>query len=151
LIVNTSGVSLVELLASVVVLSVLASLIYLVWFTGISAWRDQHQGFTARHGVQLALTRMARELRGASGVVQATTGRLVFLGPDGSTVTYELRDGDRLVRFDGEKERVLGTGVGSCEFVLSDDRKLVTITLTSVEVEGRRYDLRTKVRLRDPG
>jgi len=63
-----SGISLIELLVSMVVMGILSTLILMVWFTLQSSYASSEQNAVQRDDARQALWRMAAEIRDAQGV-----------------------------------------------------------------------------------
>lgn len=63
-----SGISLIELLVSIVVMGILSTMILLVWFTLQSSYASSEQNAFQRDDARQALWRMAAEIRDAQGV-----------------------------------------------------------------------------------
>ena len=84
---NQQGLSLVELVASLVIAGILAVALTTIVVTAMDGYVfSQNSADVAQKG-QLALARMRIELLNATAVSTATASKIVFTNPDG---TYEL-------------------------------------------------------------
>ena len=84
---NQQGLSLVELVASLVIAGILAVALSTIVVTAMDGYLFSQNSADVSQKGQLALARMRNELLNATAVSTATASKIVFTNPDG---TYEL-------------------------------------------------------------
>jgi prepilin-type N-terminal cleavage/methylation domain-containing protein len=102
---NQQGLSLVELVASLVIAGILAVALSTIVVTAMDGYLFSQNSADVSQKGQLALARMRNELLNATAVSTATGSKIVFTNPDG---TYELEKTGSVITL----KRTSGTPVG---------------------------------------
>ncbi|MGE4554154.1 MAG: type II secretion system protein J, partial [Desulfovibrionaceae bacterium] len=102
---NQAGFTLIELIVSVVLLSIIASMAFFFLTTGVSGFLLSRNASKSAMIAQNAATRMTMELRTADGAAGST----IIFSPN-SSVTYTSTDSDlpgtRRIHYDSGNQRL---------------------------------------------
>jgi type II secretory pathway component PulJ len=152
--INTrQGISLVEVMVTVLLaVSILAG-IYAAFIVGERTWRYYADSIMVRQQVRTALLVLTNELREASGAIVVKEEdppgvRLNFLKPSAGQVSYLWNSGgndaNKLIRQDDLGARIIANNISSVDYVVTDDAIFVDINATSRPKTGGSVDLRLR-------
>jgi len=146
------GFSLIELVATIVILSIIAAIGSRVLQASFNAFYQNQYITDANAQARLALERMSRDvhtINSSSSITTATSSQLSFTNASGNSVTYLLSGSQLLLN-----NQVLADGVdvASSSFTYLDQNASITSTLSNIRYViinlnitqgGVNYSLRT--------
>lgn len=167
---HRNGLTLIELLISVMLISVMLGAIWMIYGTGTKVFYSQASRYDIKEQINSAFTTMARELRQALSITAATATSVTFtadLDSDGANETIQYAwagtAGAPLNRVEGASTKTLVRSINSLAFsyyaensnitplsfpVTVGQIKLVAFDATAVK-GSETFRLRTKVYLRN--
>ncbi len=152
-IVKNQGFTLIEVVITIVILSIIAALGGKILQAGFNAYLTNQYTTTANAQARLALERMTRDIHAInspSSITTATSSQLVFRDIYGNSVTYAL-SGTQLLR----NSQVLADYVGSFSLAYLNSSgattastsaiRYVTVSLNITDSDYFNYNLRTTI------
>jgi prepilin-type N-terminal cleavage/methylation domain-containing protein len=145
---NSRGFTLVEIVITIVLVSILAGIATMIIMQGVSIYSDEQNRSEVHYQARIALERMAREIRmirSTADITTFTATNLRFTDVSGTTLGFEWINLTRtLNRWNGASDDVLASGINPLVFsyfendgvtpaVLVDDVWFVDIAMTSVQ------------------
>jgi prepilin-type N-terminal cleavage/methylation domain-containing protein len=112
---NTSGFTLIEIVITIVLVSILAGIAALIILQGVKAYSDEQSRSDVHYQARLAMERMAREIRHARSCAAITgpanpSGTLTFTDINGNAVVFSVSGGNLSRGAD-----ILATGITSAQ------------------------------------
>ena len=141
---NNKGVTLVELVIAMALISIVLALGYSLYYFGFNSVTDQLDMIDNQTNVRLAVKYITQELRRAQHVM-IENGNVLRIRPMHTSSYNEFKLSVNSLLKDNT---TLATGLG--EFGITKVDRLITISITSTEdVNGNNFNIRTQVYLRE--
>jgi prepilin-type N-terminal cleavage/methylation domain-containing protein len=153
---NQKGVTLIELIMVIVLISIIALASTKMMVNGLTAYQTGKDVMDADWQGRLAMERMMRDLRAIrspSDITTANSGQIIFTDINGNSVNYSL-SGTSLLR----NSQTLANGVQSLTFSYLDKNGSTTATLSliryitytlNITQNNSNFNLTTSVYARD--
>jgi prepilin-type N-terminal cleavage/methylation domain-containing protein len=145
---NSKGFTLIEIVITIVLVSILAGIAAMIIMQGVAVYSDEQSRSNVHYQARIAMERMAREIRmirSTADITDFTATNLRFTDVSGTTLGFEWINLTRtLNRWNGASDDVLASGINPLVFsyfendgvtpaVLVDDVWFVDIAMTSVQ------------------
>ena len=115
---NSKGFTLIEIVMTIVIVSILAALAAVIILQGVRAYSDEDSRSDIHYQTRLAMERMAREIRmirSTAAITTFTATNLQFTDVNGSTLGFQWVS-PTLNRWNGATNDVLASGVTAFSF-----------------------------------
>ncbi len=152
-----SGMTLVEMLVSIVIFAFMAATLYTGFLAAQTTWQVYKGNIRTQREARKALIQISRELREAQSVaIVKTTGTvtLSFGRPDHGTVTYLWSDSgdnaDQIRRIEEVVPKIVANNISFCDFTDLTGSVLIELTARDDTQSGETiyYNLKEKIALR---
>jgi prepilin-type N-terminal cleavage/methylation domain-containing protein len=134
------GLSLLEMMAAMAIMSTVTAAVVVVMNTGFSAWKAQEADIDVLENGYGVLRHFARQLRQSTNITAITaagntTGSLSFLLPSGATCTIARNASSDVYYDNGMSNQLLAKSVDSMAFTgYKADGITATTTVTDIQV-----------------
>lgn len=154
---NDRGISLVEVMVTVAILTVLIAALYAGFSSGHISWRTYENNITTQREARQALLNMKKELREASGITitqDADSATISFTRLDVGNITYSWNsagnDANRIIRQLNGANTILANSISALSFTSNANSITINITATKSSAGGGQgwFTLTEKVALR---
>jgi type II secretory pathway component PulJ len=125
-----TGLTLIELIATIVLLSIVAIISSRILATGLTAYLTSENILDASAQARLGVERMVRDIRAvrsSTDISTASASQFTFTDSNGNSISY-LRSGTTLTR----NGQVLADGVSALTFTYADKNGAATATLANI-------------------
>lgn len=138
---NEKGITLVELLAVLAIMSVVIALISSVHLFGQKQYRDQSETMEHQSEVRVAVSQITKDIRKVSNY-SVNMGTNLFIIGD---FTYTL-DGTKIKRND----TVISEEISDFSMTFDEDNKKIDLKITSLsDNKGKQHSINTSIYLRE--
>lgn len=150
---DNKGMTLVELVVSIAIISVILLAIYSFLNTGVKGFARETTTANNQAQVRRISNNIGREIRRANSIaVEDDSKKLIITDPDGNIIEYTRDVTDNTIKakhINGASSYTsnLASGIAKFTAIIVDDK--VTVEIKSIEnARGKTYELKTEITIR---
>ena len=154
IIVNRSGITLVELLAGMAIMTLLMSVTLTTLTTSITIWQTGKVRSEIEHAARYTLDIIVREIRYASRLELKSKSALMIIRPNGEKITFQYGNSQSKIIYKVTDNSATGGGIAtnpltpavidSLSFEI--DSNEVKIIIKAISYRGEKLEYSTRVR-----
>lgn len=154
IIVNRSGITLVELLAGMAIITLLMSVTLTTLTTSITIWQTGKVRSEIEHAARYALDIIVREIRYASRLELKSKSALMIIRPNGEKITFQYGNSQSKIIYKVTDNAATGGGIATNPLTpavidglfFEIDSNEVKIIIKAISYRGEKLEYSTRVR-----